>query len=81
MLAVGLRVGPGGVDDAVTVIRWRVQRVQPHGRPAGVDDVVIRPGRDNDRESRSDLCGYTVEDGLARAGFHAEELVERVDLE
>jgi hypothetical protein len=54
VLVVGLRGGAGVVDDAVPVIRRRIERVELQGNAAGVDDVVIRPRRDEDREARLD---------------------------
>lgn len=32
------------VDDAVAIIRWRIERVKLQGNIAGIDDVVIDGG-------------------------------------
>ena len=79
MFAVGLRVVAGMVDNAVPMIRRRIERIELQRNTAGIDDVVIRPSRDDDRKARSDRCPDAVENRLTRARFHAEELVERVD--
>ena len=55
MLAVGLRVVARLVHNAVPMIRRRVKRVQLQRNTAGIDDVVIRPGRDDDREAAKEL--------------------------
>src|SRR5688500_8113453 len=80
MFAVGLRVVAGMVDNAVPVIRRRIERIELQGTRAGIDNVVSRPSRDDDREARSDRRPDAVESRLTRAGFHAKELVEGMDL-
>ena len=54
MLVVGLRVGVGTVNDAVPVIRRRIERIEFQRNIASIDDVVIRPSRDDDCEARPD---------------------------
>ena len=54
MLVVGLRVVAGMVNDAVPMIRRRIKRIELQWNTAGVEDVVIRPSRDNYREARPD---------------------------
>ena len=51
---VGLRVGASMVDDAVPMIRRCIERIKLQWNIAGIDDVVIGAGRDDDREARSD---------------------------
>src|SRR5665811_203644 len=46
VFVVGLRVGAGMVEDAVPMIRRRIERIELQWTTAGIDDVVIRPGRD-----------------------------------
>ena len=67
------------VDDAVPVIRWRIKRVEFQGPVAGIDDVVIRPGGDDDREARADRRPDAIENRLAGPVLDTEELVELVD--
>src|SRR5450759_1165137 len=79
VLVVGLRVGAGMVDNAVPMIRRRIQRIEFQWNTAGIDDVVIRPGRDDYRETGADGRPNAIENRLARPFFHAKELVELVD--
>jgi len=71
--------GAGGVDDAFSMIRLRIQRVKLHGNASGVDDVVVRPGGDEDGESGADGRPNPVEDRLAGALLDTKELIELVD--
>jgi len=41
VLVVGLRVVTGMVDDAVPMIRGRIERIELQWNTAGIDDVVI----------------------------------------
>src|SRR5664279_836838 len=61
VLVVGLRVGPGVVDDAVPMIRGRIECIELQWNTAGIDDVVIRPGRDENRPARLDLRPNAIE--------------------
>ena len=79
VFVVGLRVVAGMVDDAVPMIRRRIERVELQRNTAGIDDVVIRPSRDDDREARSDRRPNAIENRLTGPLLHAKELVERVD--
>ena len=57
VLVVGLRLVAGMVDDAVPMIRRRIERIERielQWTTAGIDDVVIRPSRDDYREARAD---------------------------
>src|ERR1017187_6778460 len=67
------------VDNAVTMIRWRIKRVEFQWDSAGIDDVVIRPCRDDHRETRSDRRPNAVENCLTGSGLHAKELVQLVN--
>ena len=79
VLGVGLRVFAGMVDDAVPMIRGGIERIELQGHAVGIDDVVSRPRRDNDREARADRRPYAIEHRLSGPFFYAKELVERVD--
>src|SRR5581483_2329819 len=79
VLAVRLRICARMVDDPVPMIRRRVERVELQRSTAGVDDVVVRPGRDDHRVARADRGPNAVEDRLAATLLHAKELVELVD--
>ena len=46
MLFVGLRLVASMVDDAIPMIRRRIERVQLHGYITGIDDVMICSSRD-----------------------------------
>jgi hypothetical protein len=61
---VGLRVGASMVDDAVPMIRRCIERIKLQWNIAGIDDVVIGAGRDDDREARSDRRPNAVENRL-----------------
>ena len=79
VLVVGLRVGAGMVDDAVPMIRGRIERIELQWNTAGIDDVVIHPSRDDYREARSDRRPNAIENRLTGTLLHAKELVELVD--
>ena len=68
------------VDDAVPVIRRRIERIELQWNIACIDNVVIRPGRDDYREARSDRRPNAIENCLPRPLLHAKELVELMDL-
>src|SRR5665647_711330 len=55
VLVVGLRIGAGMVDDAVPMVRGRIERIELQWSTAGIDDVVLRPGRNDHGEARADL--------------------------
>ena len=76
---VGLRVGAGMVDDAVPMIRRRIERIELQRNTAGIDDVVIGPSRDEDREARLDRRPNAIENRFTGTLLHAKELVELVD--
>ena len=79
VLVVGLRVVAGMVDDAVPMIRGCIERIELQWNTAGIDDVVIRPSRDDYREARSDRRPNAIENRLTGTLLHAKELVELVD--
>src|SRR5450830_1802428 len=79
VFAVGLRVVAGTVDDAVPMIRRRIERIEFQRNSTGIDDVVIRPSRDDYREARPDRRPNTIENRLTGPLLHAKELVELVD--
>ena len=76
---VGFRIVAGMVDNAVPMIRRRIERIELQWTRAGIDDVVIRPSRDDDREARSDRRPDAVENRLTGSLLDAKELVELVD--
>ena len=43
MFLVRLRVSAGTVNDAVAMIRRRIEGIEIHGNAAGIDDVVLGP--------------------------------------
>ena len=67
------------VDDAVPMIGWRIERIELQLNIAGIDDVMIGPGRDNYRGARSDRRPNAIENRLTGPLLHAKELVEFVD--
>src|ERR1039457_2259784 len=79
VFAVGLRVVAGTVDGAVPMIRRRIERIELQRNSTGIDDVVIRPSRDDYREARPDRRPNTIENRLTGPLLHAKELVELVD--
>ena len=76
VLVVGLCIGAGMVDDAVPMIRRRVERIELQWNTAGVDYVVIRPSRDDYREAGADRRPNAIQNGLTGPLLHAKELVE-----
>ena len=68
---VGLCVAVGMVDDAVPMIRRCMESIKLQWDSADIDEVVIRPSRNNYCEPRSN----TVEDRVAISLLHAKELV------
>ena len=79
VLVVGLRVGARMVDDAVSMIRRRIERVELQRNAAGINDVVIRPSRNDDRETRPNRRADAIENRLPGPLLDPEELVELVD--
>src|SRR5450759_5410827 len=67
------------VDNAVPMIRRRIERIELQWSTAGIDDVVICPGRDEHGEARADRRPNAIENRLTGPLLHAKELVELVD--
>lgn len=80
VFVVGLRVGAGMVDNAVPMIRWRIERIKLQGCIAGIDDVVIGASRDDYRKARPDRRPNAIENRLTAPLLHTKELVKLVDL-
>ena len=78
VFVVRFRVGAGMVDNAVPMIRRCIERIELQWNTAGIDDVVIRPSRDEHGEARADRRVNAIENGLARPFLHAKELIELV---
>jgi len=79
VLVVGLRSVAGRVDDAIPMVRGRIERIELQWNTAGIDDVVIRPSGDDYREACPDRRPNAVENRLAGSLLHAKELIELVD--
>src|SRR5450830_939821 len=79
VFVIGLRVGAGMVDDAVPMIRRRIERIELQRNTAGIDDVVIRSRRDDYREAGLDRRPNAIENCLTAPFLDAKELVELVD--
>jgi hypothetical protein len=69
----------GVVENAAPVMGRRGEGVGLEGDAAGIDDVVIRPGRDDDRKTRLDRRAHTVKDRFTGSYRHAKELIQRVN--
>src|SRR5450631_4387335 len=67
------------VDDAVSMIRRRIERVELQRNAAGIDDVVPRPGWNNDRETCANRRAHAIENGFPCPLLDSEELVELVN--
>src|SRR5665647_316982 len=63
------------VDDAVPMIRGRIDRIELHWNSAGIDDVVIRPTRDNNSEACSNCCPNAIDNRFTGTLLHAKELI------
>src|SRR5664280_409073 len=79
VLVVSLRVLAGMVDDAVPMIRRRIERIELQWNTAGINDVVIRPSRDDYCEASADRRPHAIENRLTGTLLHAKELVELMD--
>lgn len=79
VFAVSLRLPAGTVDNAVSVIGRRVDCVELEWDTASIDDVVIRPSRDEDRKTGLDRRPRTVENRFSGPFLHAKELIQRVN--
>jgi hypothetical protein len=79
VFVVGLRVGAGGMDDAVPVVRRSIERVKLQRNISAIDNIMIGAGRDDHRETGPNRGMHTVENRLARAFLHTEELIEFMD--
>ena len=65
VFVVGLGVGAGMVNDAVSMIWRRIERIKLQGNTAGIDDVVFGPRRRHDYcEARSDRRPNPIENGI-----------------
>ena len=62
VFVVGFGVGAGMVDDAVPMIRRRIKRIEFQGGTAGIDDVVLRPSRDDYRKAWMDFRPSAIKD-------------------
>src|ERR1019366_7198462 len=80
VFVVRLCLVTGVVDDAVPMIRRRIERIELQWNSAGLYDVVIRPSRNDDCEARADRRSNALENRLAGPFLHAKKLVERVNL-
>src|SRR5664279_883598 len=79
VFVIRLRFGSGMVDNAIPMIRRRIECIELHWNGACINDVVIRPSRDENGEARADHRANAVENGLARTFLHAKELIELVN--
>ncbi|CAH1082959.1 hypothetical protein NTG1052_440031 [Candidatus Nitrotoga sp. 1052] len=79
VLVVGLCHVAGMVDNAIPMIRRRIERIELQWNTAGIDDVVIRPSRDYYREAGADRRPNAIKNRLTGSLLHAKELVELVD--
>ena len=79
VLVVGPRLGAGMVDNAIPMIWRRIERIELQWNTAGIDDVVIRPSRNDYREARPDRRPNAIENRLTGTLLHAKELIEFVD--
>jgi hypothetical protein len=60
------------------MITRRRERVELQWNTAGIDDVVLRASRDDDREARSDWRPNTIENRLAAPLLEAKQLIQLV---
>jgi hypothetical protein len=79
VFVVGLRICAGVVDDAIPMIRRRIERIKLQRNTSGVDDVVFGPGRHDYRETHAYRGPNPIDDRLTTPLFNAKELVELVD--
>src|SRR5664279_4689434 len=75
VLIVCLRFSTGMVDDAVPMIRGRVDRIELHWNSAGIDNIVIRPTRDNNSEACLNCCPNAIDNRFTGTLLHAKKLV------
>jgi hypothetical protein len=66
------------VNDAVPMIRGRIERIELQWNTAVIDDVVIRPRRDEHGEACADHRTNAIENGLARPFLNPKELIKLV---
>ena len=79
VFVVGLRVVAGMVDDTVSMIRRRIERIELQWNTAGIDNIVFGSSRDDDCEARPDRRPNTIENRFTSPFLHSKELVELVD--
>jgi hypothetical protein len=79
VLVIGLGILSGMMNNAIPMIRRRIERIEFQWNTAGIDDIVIRPGRDNYREAGADRRPDAIENRLTGPLLNAKELVELVD--
>src|SRR5665811_1781682 len=75
VLVGSLSVLAGMVDDAVPMIRRRIERIELQWNTAGINDVVSHSGRDDYREAGTNRRTNTIENRLPAPLLDAKELV------
>lgn len=80
VFSISFGVSAALVDDAIAVIGRGVEGIEFERPGAGVDDVVIDPGRDQYRKAGLDRRPGAIQYCFARTFLNAEELVNLVDL-
>jgi hypothetical protein len=67
------------MDDAISMIWWRIQRIEFECNATRIDDVVMRPSLDYYREAGFDRGANAIENCLASSLLDAEKLVKLMD--
>ena len=79
VLVVGLGILSGMMDDAIPMIRRRIERIEFQWSTAGIDNIMIRPGRDNYCEAGADRRPDAIKNRLTGPLLNAKKLIELVD--
>ena len=76
VFAVRSCISPGLVHDPISVIRWRINRIELEWLRFGVSDVVSRSSWNNHREPCLDQRSVTIKYHFARSLLDPKELIE-----
>jgi hypothetical protein len=80
VFVICFRIGTGRVDNTNPMVRRSIERVELQWIGSGIDNIVVRSGRDKYGKTRTYLRTDAIEDCDAIPLLYAEELIKFVDL-
>jgi hypothetical protein len=67
------------VHNTIPIIRRSIERIELHWISSGIDDIMIRSGRDKHGKTRADFRADAIENSDTLPFLYSEELIELVD--